>query len=269
MEWHLEPASEIRIRRKKVDVERQGVFDVDSAQNYNKARQEVISELLSKTQKPLNLTSALDVGCGVGYFAKFLDDLGFHVVAVDGREENVAEGKRRYPQIAFVTRNAEDPGLPEIGTFDFVLCIGLLYHLENPFLAIRNLHSLTNKILVVEAMCAPGTRPILQLVDEGRAENQGLNYVAFYPTEACLTQMLYRAGFANVYGFEKLPSHELFHASLWRRKERTMLVASKHALGAPGLKLLPVTMGSWETLSTSRERVRKRWDRLISFLIRR
>jgi SAM-dependent methyltransferase len=247
------------------------VFDHEFAQDYTKARQTVISEFLAAVRHPLQLTSALDVGCGVGYFSKFLSDLGFHVVAVDGRTENANEAQKRYPKIKFLTRDAEDPALPEIGIFDFVLCVGLLYHLENPFRTIRSLHSVTGKVLVIEAMCAPGKQPSLHLVDEVHGEDQGLNYVAFYPTETCIVKMLYRAGFPCVYGFENPPAHPLFHASLWRRKERTILVASQEPLSvkATGLKLLPDTKGSWEILWTPRERLRNQFDRIFGFLHRK
>ena len=43
--------------------------------------------------------------------------------------------------------NVEDPQVRELGASDLVLCPGLLYHLENPFQAIRNLHALTARIL--------------------------------------------------------------------------------------------------------------------------
>ena len=241
-------------------------FDEDYTRNYTKARQEVISKFLADVKDAMHLVSALDVGCGVGHFSKFLSDLGFRVVAVDGRQENAAEGKRRYPGITFVTKNAEDPELPQMGTFDFVLCVGLIYHLENPFRTIRSLYSLTGKVLIVEAMCAPGIEPSLRLVDEISGEDQGLNYVAFYPTESCLVKMLYRSGFPYVYSFETLPNYSLFHASLWRRKERTMVVASKAPLRTKGLKLFPDVQGSWEILLTPRERLRQQWERVVGFL---
>jgi SAM-dependent methyltransferase len=247
-------------------LEKKWQFDSDLTRGFTEVRQAFIGQLLGALRQQMDLVSALDVGCGVGYFSKFLLDAGFRVVAVDGREENVREGRRRYPEIEFVTGNAEDLPLSKLGTFDFVLCAGLLYHLENPFRAIRSLHSLTRKVLLVESMCAPGTDPSLQLVDESDAEDQGLNYVAFYPTEACLAKMLYRAGFPFVYAFLSLPRHELFHAGLWRRKQRTMLVASAGELRVPGVKLIQDIKGSWEILSTSRERFRQRLEPMAELL---
>jgi SAM-dependent methyltransferase len=233
-------------------VEKKWPFDSDWTQNYTKIRQAFIRELLGLARVQVELVTALDVGCGVGYFSKFLSELGFRVVAIDGREENAQEGKRRHPEITFLTRDAEDPALPEIGTFDFVLCVGLLYHLENPFRTVRNLFALTGKLLVVESMCAPGDQPTMELLDEYHEEDQGLSHVAFYPTESCLVKMLYRAGFPFVYGFRQLPSHPAFCATRSRQKKRTMLAASRQNLSTGGLTVIPEPQRSWDIWSKSR-----------------
>jgi SAM-dependent methyltransferase len=244
-------------------LEKQWTFDSDLTQSYTKIRQAFASEFLSAVRQETELATALDVGCGVGYFSKFLLDLGFHVVAVDGREENVTEAKKRYPGITFLARNVEDPTLPGIGNFDFVLSVGLLYHLENPFLAIRNFHSLTGKVLLVESMCIPGDDAGLRLLDESPADNQGLNYVAFYPTESCLVKMLYRAGFPFVYRFGKLPEDKQFSTTLWRKRSRTFLAASKIALKAPDLVLTQEpgdsSIGFSSPWSTKLSRTRDFW----------
>jgi SAM-dependent methyltransferase len=244
-------------------VEKVSSFDIPLALDYNKVRQDFIKSFLESVGSQIKLVSALDVGCGVGYFARFLSDLGLRVIAVDGREENIRESSKRHPDITFSTRDAEDPSLPEIGTFDLVLCVGLLYHLENPFRAIRNLHSLTCQVLIVEGMCVPNSEPTMDLLDEGTSENQGLNYVAFYPSESCLIKMLYRAGFPFVYRFKRLPADEQFSSSLARRRSRTILAASKIGLNGPNLVLAREKMrpcsGMSDPWSTTWSRLRDRF----------
>jgi len=230
-------------------VEREWAFDSDLTRKYTEVRQRLIREFLAAVREQMELATALDVGCGVGYFSKFLSELGFRVVAIDGRAENAQEGKRRFPEITFLTVDAEAPVFLDVGTFDFVLCVGLLYHLENPFRAVRNLFSLTDKVLLVEAMCAPGEQPTMELLDEYIVEDQGLNYVAFYPTESCLVKMLYRAGFSFVYGFRRLPNDPLFRNTRMRRRERTVLVASRQALNTGQLILMPEPKRPWDIWS--------------------
>lgn len=53
-----------------------------------------------------------------------------------------------------------------LGEFDLVLCFGLLYHLENPLLAVRHLRSLTEKCLLLESMCVPDNKPSMLLKEE-------------------------------------------------------------------------------------------------------
>ena len=238
-------------------------FDSELTQSYTRVRQAFIAEFLDSIRGQIPLHSAIDVGCGVGYFSEFLRERGLQVVAVDGRDENAKEGHRRYPEITFLTKDAEDAFFPEIGIFDFVLCVGLLYHLENPFRAIRNLHALTGKVLLVESMCAPGRDPGLVLLDEGQEHDQGLNYVGFYPTESCLVKMLYRAGFPFVYGCSNLPNDEFFRNTLWYQKRRTLLVAAKLRLHATHLALLEEPRRPWDIWTTRFERARSLALRLV------
>jgi SAM-dependent methyltransferase len=218
-------------------VDEQSVFDVPAARNLNSVRQAFIADFIAAVRANVPLVSVLDVGCGVGHFARFLKDLQFDVLATDGREENVQEARSRNPEIKFLPQDVEDQSITQLGSFDLVLCLGLLYHLENPFRAIRNLFSVTKKVLLVETMYVPNSQSMMDLLDEAAATNQGLNYVAFYPSEICLIKMLYRAGFKFVYRFSQLPDVEPFKPTRWRKQSRTFLVGSNLSLAVPNLVL--------------------------------
>ncbi|HEV2197125.1 MAG TPA: class I SAM-dependent methyltransferase [Candidatus Acidoferrum sp.] len=240
------------------------VFDQAHYDLLNRARGDVVRALLSDLKGPPHLQTAVDVGCGLGHFSKILKSLDLDVTAVDGRQQNLDEAQRRNPNIRFLRFDVEDPAIQSLGKFDLVLCFGLLYHLENPFRAIRNLHALTRTILFIESMCAPGSDASMQLLDEYEVEDQGLNYVAFYPTEDCLVKMLYRAGFSFVYSLSSPPQHPDFHASKSRRRARTMLVPSEAKLQASGLKLINEPRRDWDLWSIPASRWKLRLGRAVN-----
>ena len=215
------------------------IFDQPHALRSAEARQQPLAALLALFRAELDIQTALDAGCGVGYFSSFLSTNGLRVTAFDGRRTNVEEASQRHPEVSFCCADIEDTSVLGLGCFDLVACFGLLYHLENPFRAIRHLHSLTRKVLVLESMCVPGESALMRLRDEPRIEDQSLTPVAFYPTENCLVRMCYQAGFEYVYRVNSLPDHEDFKQLPGRKRLRTMLVASKTPLITPMLAYVP------------------------------
>jgi SAM-dependent methyltransferase len=188
--------------------------------------------------KELGLESAVDVGCGLGFFSDVLSSFGLRVEGVDGREDNVTEAKRRYPSVEFRLCDAEELTAKMVGRFDLVFCYGLLYHLQNPFRVIKQLKEMTNRLLLVEAVIYPGSEAIMGLIDEPPGEDQGLSYFAFYPTQECLEKMFYRAGFNHVYRFARLPQHPGYFDAPGKRKVRTVLAASLQPLSHPAFTLV-------------------------------
>ena len=242
------------------------VFDLDNYARLNAAREALLRSTVPELQRSLGLATAADIGCGSGYFSALLGKMGFRVVALDGRPENVAEARRRNPEIDFRVGDVEDDTVRNLGAIDLVLCLGLLYHLENPFRGIRNLYAITGKILLIESVFLPGDDPVLTLRDESPDEDQGLRHVAFYPTEPGLVKMLFRAGFSGVYRFHPLPDHEHFRSTPASRRVRTMLVASRIRLAFPFLTLLSEPSTPPDPWKTAWGRATEPVGRLARFL---
>jgi SAM-dependent methyltransferase len=110
--------------------------------------------------------TALDLACCEGWFGHRLLDWGAHrVVGIDVRPENIerAEAVRDHlgvsaERLSFRVADVFDLG--ELGRFDVVLCLGLIYHLENPIGALRIAHSLTSGVCVVESQLHEHNEPI-------------------------------------------------------------------------------------------------------------
>ncbi len=222
-------------------------FETADAILINAARLEFVRAFLPRLISAAQLTSAFDVGCGaLGVFSGALKEMGLKVQASDAREENVREASRRNPGIDFKVQDVEDRVLPDSPRSDLVLCFGLLYHLENPFRAVRNLAAVTTKCLLIETIVAPESQAACFLYDEAPAANQGMTYTALIATERALVKMLYRAGFQTVYGCSRPPRHQDFNASIQRRQIRRVLLACKAdspairaVSGAGGFRVLP------------------------------
>jgi SAM-dependent methyltransferase len=224
-------------------------FDQKHAKSFNESRRKFLDEFLPSLRERCDLKTALDVGCGFGFFSSYLRRAGFQVSAFDGREENALEARKRDPEVNFETHDVEDPALPaQLGSHDLVLCFGLLYHLENPFRALRNLAALAEKVLVVETRVAPFRSNLALLYEENYAVDQALGYMAMVPSTNCLVKMMYIAGFPFVYGVNVLPDHEQFRGSPIRKPMRKMFVAARCALQVPNLRAIR------EPLETNRYR---------------
>ena len=236
------------------------VFDLEHAQLLSERRVNFLNHLLQDLKANTELRTALDAGCGLGYFSKHLSGSGMKVTAFDIREENVFEARRRCGDVTFFTMDVEDPRVQGLGQFDLVLCFGLLYHLENPFRAIRNLYTLTRKALVIESMVASCPLPGAILVSEDPGEDQSSRYIAFVCSEGCIIKMLYAAGFPKVYRARILPDHNDFRETYSHKRRRTVLIASKIDLQSPMLQMVP----------ESRERPdlwRKKWVSLVLYVV--
>ncbi|HET6145802.1 MAG TPA: class I SAM-dependent methyltransferase [Candidatus Acidoferrales bacterium] len=243
----------------------QTVFDQPHYLQLIESRGALIRRLVPELKGAMGLNAALDAGCGIGFFTKVLEDCGLHVDAFDGREENVVEARRRYPQMSFSKGDIENPGIGSLGSFDLVLCFGLLYHLENGLLAIRNLHALTGKGLLLESMCLPDVKPWMLLRNEPASEDQSLTDVAFYPSEGCIIKMLYHAGFNSVYRVNPLPDDDDFRETTTHVRRRTVLFASRLPVRMQGLDLVtqPIETANPWAKSATFPRVRRFFDKSL------
>ena len=211
------------------------VFDQKQYLELIEARGKTIRKIVPELRRALNLSTALDAGCGPGFFSEVLRDCGLLVHGFDGRAENVGEAQRRYPGIQFNQGDIEDSRIKDLGSFDLVLCFGLLYHLESPLKAIRNLRALAKKVLFVESMCLPTFELQIILREEPRLVDQSLTDLAFYPSEGCIVKMLFRSGFRYVYRTAVLPDHDEFRETPYSRRRRTVLLASSEPIPIGGL----------------------------------
>jgi len=219
------------------------VFESADAQSINKARLCHLANL----NLDIRGKTVLDVGCGVGHLGGFFEERGGSVIGVDARPENIERLHALYPGRQAHALNAESGSLTDLGRFDIVFCYGLLYHLENPIAALRNIATCCKDLLLLETVVSDDARPVLQLVDEPReTKNQAVSGFGCRPSPAFVTMALNRIGFRFVYTTKSIPDHVDFafdwrNSGEWQRDGhllRCIFVASRNQLDNPELVLL-------------------------------
>lgn len=88
----------------------------------------------------------LEAGCGLGNFTRFLARRG-EVVAFDNNEDHLREFREINPDLIGVELKSFDAGNPELvqlgpGSFDTVLCLNVLEHVEDDEQAVRSFRDL-------------------------------------------------------------------------------------------------------------------------------
>lgn len=187
---------------------------------------ELLQHRIDSYQFPANLTGkrALDIGPWDGYFTFELERRGADVVAIDYVDlDTFRELHRLYQsRAAYHQLDVYELDPARHGKFDIVLCLGVLYHLKHPLLALEKICAVTTDVCIVDSF-----------VLDGGAVQAGIPYAEFYehdqlggqldnwcgPTVSALAAWIRAAGFARA---------ELLHVA----GDTARLAAHRHWLPA-------------------------------------
>jgi hypothetical protein len=166
--------------------------------------------------------SCLDVGCHEGFYSVAMARKGVsRVVGVDVREDNLSKARfvaevLQLFNTSFRQGNCEQLPAGDLGRHELTLFLGVLYHMENPMLCLRNLAKLTTEMCLVETQvidevegatewgAQAWTRPYqgaLAVIDESGEfysndnKETGSTPVALCPSPRALLFLLKQAGF--------------------------------------------------------------------------
>lgn len=115
-------------------------------------------ERLLDVVEPLSPASLLDAGCGEGEtLARLEPSLPGHAVAVDLSAEAVAHTARRFPRIELSRASILDLPFAD-ASFELVLCLEVLEHLEEPDAALAELSRVASEHVVVSVPDEPWFR---------------------------------------------------------------------------------------------------------------
>jgi tRNA (mo5U34)-methyltransferase len=188
-------------------------------------------------------SSGLDVSCHEGYFSLVLADYFKNVTGIDKNQDSLGKAIRiakflGHAEIAFENSSVEN--WPDGKGADFVLCYGLLYHVENPIQVLRKLSALTRKAIGIETHVLPfqisgpledghylWQRELTGMFglcrDYSHSKEGGLTDVALVPSRDALVFLLKEFGFNTINFYQPVPDdYEQFV-----RRSRVIVFAEK------------------------------------------
>lgn len=193
--------------------------------------------------------TALDMACSEGWFAHRLLEWGAeHVTAIDVREGNIRRARlvRDHlgvdaERLVFEQRDAYDLDRKQMGQFDVVLVLGLIYHVEDPIGVLRRARGMTRRVCIVESQLTRQIAPITFGAGPGivlaspresfaayiepstdtnpTASTDGI--LALIPNAPALETSMRVAGFSEV-EFAPPQSH---HAAAYHNGDRALVIA--------------------------------------------
>jgi SAM-dependent methyltransferase len=176
---------------------------------------------------------ALDLACNEGWFSHRLIEWGAaHVVGLDVRKQNIARAnvmRDHYglpaDQLEFRQGDVFELDAAELGAYDVVLLLGLIYHVENPMGVLRLARGCTRGLCVVESQLTRQDAPIvhglgqtgelhessgsfaIQLETGNNALASTGSVMSLIPNRVALEQMARVAGFKTVEFATAQPEH--------------------------------------------------------------
>lgn len=204
----------------------------------------------------------LDVGAGDGSVSFFFEQCGFGVDAIDYPWTNHNHMRGIYDLAAALTSKItiHESDIDSLFTlphknYSMALCLGVLYHLKNPYLFLETLarHSSFCLLTTRIAKASPATgasfarEPVAYLLDERELNNDWTNYWIF--SEAGLRRLFKRTGW-EVVGYLTAGCNDPSDTVPSNRDERFLCLLRNRAIGTdPTVMLLEgwheIEPGGW------------------------
>src|SRR6266480_3606964 len=185
---------------------------------------QVVSDTVSK---PLEAIRLLDLACHEGIYAIEFARHGANVLGIEGRQAHIqkalfAKDALSLSNVDFVQDDVRNLSKDKYGSFDVVLCLGILYHLDVPdvFQFIESIGEVCNDIAIIDTRIAPGPTSSYvydkitywgNRISEGHKLSDSQeekikrywasldNVTSFHLSRTSLYCMLSRVGFTSVY----------------------------------------------------------------------
>jgi tRNA (mo5U34)-methyltransferase len=148
----------------------------------------------------------LDLGCNAGFWAlRALRANCDYVVGIDARQTHVDQANLVFEvneiprdRYEFVCGDIFDLDYAALGTFDIVLCLGLIYHISKPMELLERIARANTDVLVIDTGLSMAEGAYLELgFESGGSQADGVGgSLVFYPTALAMMAMVRQFGYS-------------------------------------------------------------------------
>jgi tRNA (mo5U34)-methyltransferase len=150
----------------------------------------------------------LDLGCNAGFWSLAAVENGAEfVLGIDARKMHIDQANfvfetREIPKskYQFIQGNIFESDLKNYGTFDIVLCLGVLSHTSKPISLIELVSQVNTDILIIDTFCSRLPGSLLEFRNEDANRNlSAIDYPnVIRPAKSALTKMVRQFGYSVI-----------------------------------------------------------------------
>ncbi len=180
---------------------------------------------------------AIDLACNEGWFSHRLLEWGAKkVIGIDLREVNIRRARLIAHEYGIDSSQAEfrqsdifDLRPEQLGKFDVVLLLGLIYHLEDPMRAVRLARAMSGSLCVIDTQLTRQADPLPWTAQDGAESGSfavqlekdsvvnplasGPGRMSLIPNRAAVEEMATAAGFAEAEMLTPPPASDVQYTS--------------------------------------------------------
>lgn len=188
-----------------LDGHRTPIANPDNINRHRQRERYFFDELVRRCGGSLAGRRVLDLGCNAGWWSmKAIDARCEFVLGVDARQMHVSQANlvfevKQVPRARFEFKEADVFGLDleDHSQFDVTLCLGLLYHVAQPFELLRIIHRSGADIAVIDTALAeaPGSGFRIRHEDVEHARNAVGSALVMVPNERAVVDLAAAFGY--------------------------------------------------------------------------
>lgn len=158
----------------------------------------------------------LDIGCWDGFYSFEAERRGAEVYAIDcWTPENFFKAKQALnSRVEFTELSVHEISREQLGAFDIVFFLGVLYHLKHPLLALEQICEVAREFAIIETHVVDDffnlPQPVMEFYELDELGGQYDNW--WGPNVECLLRMLRTAGFAHCEVLRREPTRAVVKA---------------------------------------------------------